>query len=327
MSPCPSRSYDYESVLENLQATTIATITRSTRPSRGPKRPSHAPKIHGATTETVDKIIIVVGVETEYVSAGGPLGTDRGFVTSKLATSTTYTPAPVSASASKSLTESSSSAPTSSFAPTSSSVPSPGPIGSSSFSTGSSSTDLKAVSGAKATLQPQGTGLNNDNSPTGTGTGLQASISSTSTPLKASTTSQSVPVGAILGVVIAGVLMITLVVLLLVLWARRRSARAARVAGAPYDGGMRQEAPLTPYPADLQPNRAGGGRVQNWMLRNSHLAGADQPSRGGPAAETYNGYPTLVTNQQYLFAPPVVLSSPQRPTRQRGDTLSTVEFF
>ncbi|KAJ6521927.1 hypothetical protein DFH09DRAFT_212567 [Mycena vulgaris] len=289
MSPCPSHRYDYEPLLETVQATTITTIIRPSPPSQERKRPAHA--------TTLEKIIFNVSVEIEYVSAGAQMGTDRGF-----ATPTFIGPASTSMPVSTILFPSVSSMPLASESKLSTSASaaitpsSQEPAGFSSTAS-SSSTDLKAVSGAKATI---GTAANEGSSP-------------------------SVPVGAILGVVIAGVLVVALVVLLLVLWGKRRSARAAQNADATYyDGGMREAAPVTPYPADLQPNRAdGGGRTQTWMLCNSHLAGVDQPG----AAETYSPYPNLVANPQYPFAPPVALGSPQRPTRQRGDTLSSAGFF
>lgn len=161
---------------------------------------------------------------------------------------------------------------------------------------------------------------------------MQASTSSTSTPLKASTQTQSTPVGAIVGVAIAGALVLALVSLLLFLWFKRRSARAARIAGARDEGGalrfvvrdnagyvltrptpgmMRQEPPITPFPADLQPNRLG-------MVQNYNQLGGDRGI----------SQPTLVANPQYPFGPPIVVPpSPQRPVRQRGDTLNGVGYF
>jgi len=148
---------------------------------------------------------------------------------------------------------------------------------------------------------------------------LQASVSSTSTPLKASTSTQATPVGAIVGVAIAGVLVLALVILLLVLWAKRRSARAARNAGARDEGDMQQVPPLTPFPADLQPNRPGRVPVPNYSHGSDHVV--PPPSFGG-------AQPTLMANPQYPFGPPVVVPpSPQRPVRQRGDTLSSVGYF
>ncbi|KAJ7495852.1 hypothetical protein B0H11DRAFT_2000890 [Mycena galericulata] len=326
MSPCPSHGNDSQSPPENVQATTIATITSTPRLSHA--RKPQATRNH-VITKTVDEIIIVVDVETVSASTGAQMGTDAGFVTSRstLSTSPSATTSSSTTSHSNSAAVGSSSsratgsnftvstsASSSSTEVTAFALSSAESMGSSVLTASSSLTSLKAVSGAKATLQSQGTAVNSDGSPTETGTQLQAgSPSSTSTPLKVSSTAQATPVGAIVGVAVAGVLVLALVILLLVLWVKRRSARAARNAGDGYEGGMRaQGLPITPFPTDLQPNRP--GRVNGGDTALPSSFGGSQP--------------TLRANPQYPFGPPIIVPpSPQRPSRKRGDTLSSVGFF
>ncbi|KAJ6625794.1 hypothetical protein B0H10DRAFT_2000707 [Mycena sp. CBHHK59/15] len=151
-----------------------------------------------------------------------------------------------------------------------------------------------------------------------TGTVLQATVSTTSSPLQASTTGgPSIPTGAIIGVVIAGILVISLIAVLLVLWYQRRKAMRQHTEVDRYETGMPpdHQPALTPYPLDLQPNR--------------HLAGADSvaPNLGLGGTVTTYSQPNLLSNQQYPFAPPVLLQTPQRPRRKTGDTLADPGYF
>ncbi|KAJ7680694.1 hypothetical protein DFH06DRAFT_426909 [Mycena polygramma] len=279
---------DSGSVTLSTSASALASVTASTSTSLVTSSP---------TPLSVSSILpsSVVSVETVLASTGAQIGMDRGFVTLRSTVSSASVLALATAS------NSTSSSP--------SSISSPSPPSVSGFVSASSSA---TILGPKAT---PGT-VENSGSSKGSGTLLQASSSSTSKPLRASSTSQSVSLGAIFGAVMAGLLVFTLVVLLLVLCARRRRAeRAARNADGRYNNGMAEAGPITPFPSNMQPNRVAGGRLPSWMLHNSNLA----PPNGGPPSN-------LAVNQQYAFVPPAV-QSPSRPGRQRGDSLSGMDYF
>ncbi|KAJ6489489.1 hypothetical protein C8R47DRAFT_1195925 [Mycena vitilis] len=251
-----------------------------------------------------------VSVETIFSSTGAQSGMDRGFVTLRSTMSTSASALVLATTFNNTTTSLVASTRTS--RPTASPMFSLSPSSVSSFVSGSSSA---TILGPKATFQAPGT-VENSGSSKGSGTLLQAGSNSTNKPLRASSTNQSLSLGAIFGAVMAGLLVLTLVVLLLVLCARRRrSEHAARNADGRYNNGTAEAGPITPFPSNMQPNRVAGGRLPSWMLHNSNLA----PLNGGP-------HSSLAVDQQYASVPPAV-QSPCRPGRQRGDSLSGMDYF
>ncbi|KAJ7187854.1 hypothetical protein C8R46DRAFT_3011 [Mycena filopes] len=273
-----------ESLPESIQRTSISTPDLNSLSSH--RHSSSDPTRSADATTTIQDVIVVVSVETVYASP--PASAQVGAET-VLAADLPFSPSSMTSSASTSMESFVFSASTLGSVPTAVAA-----TEASSVSDSSSTSGLAVVGGTPATTPPPA-GLDNNNG------------SSPSTkPLRTALTSKAA-LGSIVGVAVAGLLVVILALLLLFIWLRRRSARAARhSSGSEYEGGIsvRQLSPITPFPSDLQP-------------RNNYLAGVT------PHQSSFRP-----SRAPYPFAAPPVprIGSPKRPARQRGDTFSDLDF-